>query len=405
MLWYLLFVGARKGVMEIKGAKGQRPSPHVAPILYRIVNGSSSTSLNLTRARRDGTKYETLFRKTGFYGTVLYKYPNFKGAWPSTAQPQAAGGAPAADDRPIETGIYVPGDPKELMGGGYAIYVRQSGYREMLRDHLGLDHARQDPDLLHDLRVIGTLDDMPSVDPFLIKSRFEALKIPLSPNSLDIRPEEEQAVRSLIERRIEPVLIKASASGVISDEARRRTLEAIWNPSLPESARFVKAFGIHESECAKVFFALQGITFYEHLFVTAGEDCRKTAVWLREVAARPYDLRSRPRYDVDRQNLVLQEVGRAFAHTIKSMQLLFKDYDLALKEFVAADSPAPLRQFLLSAHRHFWTLGHGIMALTNCAQSVIEAEGGNRIQNFDLVGQTLARMRVSLASRAESHRL
>jgi hypothetical protein len=390
--------------MEIKGARGQKPSPHIAPVLYRIANGSSSTSLNLTRAKRDGTKYENLFRKQGFYSTVLYKYPNFKGPWPSTAKDAAA--APTNnDDRPIETGIYVPGDTKELMGGGYAIYVRQTGYRDMLRDHLGLDHARQDPDLLHDLRVISTLDDMPSVDPFLIKSRFEALRIPLASNSLDIRPEEEQAVRTLIERRIEPVLMKASMSGTISEEARRRTLGAIWNPTLPESARFVKAFGIHESECAKVFFALQGITFYEHLFVTSTEDCRKTAVWLREVAARPFDLRSRPRYDVDRQTAVLQEVARAFAHTIKSMQLLFKDYDQALQEFVTAESAVTLRQFLLNAHRHFWTLGHGIMAITNCAQSVAEAEGGNRIQNFELVGQTLSRMRVSLASRAESHRL
>jgi hypothetical protein len=98
-------------------------------------------------------------------------------------------------------------------------------------------------------------------------------------------------------------------------------------------------------------------------------------------------------------------VARAFAHTIKSMQLLFKDYDQALQEFVTAESAVALRQFLLNAHRHFWTLGHGIMAITNCAQSVAEAEGGNRIQNFELVGQTLSRMRVSLASRAESHRL
>ncbi len=154
------------------------------------------------------------------YRTVLYEYPGFGRPWPSTAKDAVA--APAnTDDRPIETGVHVPGDTGEPMVGGHAVCVRQTGCRDMLRDHLGLDHARQDPGLLHDLRVIGTLDDMPSVDPFLIRSRFEALRIPLASNSLDIRPEEEQAVRTLIERRIEPVLMKASMSGTITEEAHR----------------------------------------------------------------------------------------------------------------------------------------------------------------------------------------
>lgn len=388
----------------------KKSNPHVAPILFRIVHGTSSTSLNLTRKKRGGDHRTKLFRKPGFYNTIIYKYPNFRGDWPGTEQAQAkvkVGNRVEMEDRPIETGIFIPMDAQDPMGGGYAIYVRQSGYKDMLRDYLGVDFSRQDMDLLQDLRALDILDEIPSIDPFLVKARFDSLGVPLPEGAVDITPEEEKAMRQIIEARIGPIISKAFEidGSTLSPEARARVLESIWNPSLPESNRFVRAFGIHEAECAKVFFALQGITFYEYLFKKQWPHCLKTAEWLK-LAATPFDARHQPRMELDRMNMLRVEVGRGFAHTVKTVQSIFREYEQALDQFVNGNSASSLRTFLFSAHRHFWSLGHGIMAATNSGAVIEEAARvTSGTPTFQVANITLSRLRIALAHRGESHRL
>lgn len=405
--------GAAQGYSVSSILQVKKSSPHMAPILYRIVNGTSSTCLNLTRKTRNAEPKTRLFRKQGFYNTIIYKYPNFSGDWPGTAQAQAKttssdGKRVAVADRPIETGIFIPMDAGDPLGGGYAIYLRQSGYKDMLREYLGVDYARHDMELVQDMRALDILDEIPSIDPFLVKARFDSLGVPLPEGAVDITPEEEQAMRAIIEARIGPILAKAfeaEGGGALSDKARARVLEAIWNPSLPESNRFVRAFGIHEGECAKVFFALQGITFYEYLFKKQWPHCLKTAEWLKQ-AAQPFDARHQPRLELDRMNMLRVEVGRSFAHTVKTVQGIFREYETALDAFVNGNSAGALRTFLFSAHRHFWALGHGIMAAANCGAVIDEAvRAVPGTPTFKVCSLSLSRLRIALAHRGESHRI
>jgi len=384
-----------------------RNDPHVAPILYRIVQGHSSTSMSMVRRRKSvSVGQPSLFRKRGFDSTVVYKYPNFGGEWPEIPREQARAGA-KTDDRPIETGIYIPNDLEDMMGGGYAIYLRQPNYRNLLRDYLGMDYARQDMDLLQDIRTLDVLDGIPSLDPFLVKIRFDHMGMPVVPGAIDLKPEEEAAMKKLIEDRVVPILEKSfQAAGGLSANARQRALEAIWNPSLPDSRRFVEAFGVHESECTKIFFALQGITYYEHLFGVSAERIKSVANWFRTVAAEPTDLKRLTPMERQRYADLRGGVAGTFAHTIKTVQGTFAAYGAALNAFLSNDTPAPLRQFLLTAHRSFWALGHGIMAMLNAELIVAEHErAGLPSRSTAGIVIPLLRLQTTMATRAEAHML
>jgi hypothetical protein len=190
----------------------------------------------------------------------------------------------------VETAVYIPNDPEMPMGGGYGIYLRRESHAAVLKEFLGIERDVEDEDTIHDLRILDVIDDIPSMDPFLLKSRLDTLGIAIPENCLHISAAEEAAMRRIIEMRIGPILSKAfSRHGGLSAEGLRRALDAIWNPALPESVRFVEAFGFHASETSQMFFALQGVAFYEYLFNETHSRLKPVAEWLNGPAAKPAD--------------------------------------------------------------------------------------------------------------------
>jgi len=389
-------------------AAGQKRKESVTPVLYRIVHGSSSTSLNLIRVR--GKKDQPrLFRKRGLYDTIIFKYPNFVADLGAGVGDDGAWARRPGADRPIETAIYVPSDPENPITGGNAIYLRQPNYQKILREFLGIDMEAgddADADLKRDLAILEAIDDVPSLDPFLLKSRLETAGIPVEEGTLDMTPAEERAMRQMIERKIGPILGKAfSGKGGLSPQQLSRVLEAVWNPALPESIRFVEAFGIRAEECPRVFFALQGITYYASLFTQSLGLIKEVTTWLSTVAAQPVDHMMVPRYELERVGLMRNEVVRNFSATVRNMNAIFGEFDAALADFVKNDNPQPIRNFLFRAHGLFWRLGQAITSILNCHVLVDDLVRSGASPKFELVEPVLNRMRLSLTDKAETHRI
>jgi hypothetical protein len=363
---------------------------YAAPILHRIVNGTSSTSLDLIRQRPKKSGDPRLFRKSALYSTIIFKYPNF-----------GTGGDAA---RPVETAIYVPHDAEDPMRGGYGIYLRRPAHRAVLKEFLGIELDSDDPDLRHDVRILDVLDEIPSIDPFLVHSRMHFRGIPVRAGSVSITDAETRALKDLIEARLGPVLLRAFRGKDMTREKVQRMLDAIWDPRLPESTRFVEAFGIHPAECASIFFALQGITYYEHLYRGTTDGTRRLADWLNGPATRPVDMQRYPKFEVERLRMLRASIARELASSYRFLSETFGEYDRALLEFTERDSPAQLRSFLVHADRRFWRLGFSLTAILNLQATVDAlARTPSSASRFDTVAATLQQMRVMLEDKASAH--
>lgn len=377
----------------------RRGNANTAPILYRIVNGGSSTSMNLIRELKRGSEANRLFRKRSLYGTILFKYPNFGQA---PAQPGQRTGVAT---KPVETAVYIPNDPEFPMDGGYGIYLRREAHAPVLKEFLGIERDGDDADTAHDLRILDVIDDIPSMDPFLLKSRLETLGIDVPENCLHISAAEEAAMRRIIEAKIGPILTKAFARhGGISNEGLRRALDAIWNPTMPESVRFVEAFGFHATETSQMFFALQGVAYYEYLFNETHARLKPVAEWLNGPAAKPVDLMRYPKFDVERLTMLRTEVTKTVGASLRELHAVFRAYDEAIAAFDRQENPGPLRVFLGAVNGHFWKIGHGLSALINCCitvEDILQRPGASA--KFDTVMETLQRLRVALSDRADAH--
>ena len=77
------------------------------------------------------------------------------------------------EERPLDTAVYIPDDEKNKYGGGFAIYLRQRGFLNLLQNHVGIGLDLASDASVHDLRVLTMIDRLPSLDPFLLKSQCD----------------------------------------------------------------------------------------------------------------------------------------------------------------------------------------------------------------------------------------
>ncbi len=170
----------------------QKKKKKLSPILDQIMNGGPSTALNVSRVTRALTEGEPFFETSALNRCIVFKYLNFS--------VEIAGGqttdysskdAALSDERPVETAIYIPNDEEFLQDGGYAIYIRQKGSEELLQRYVGVSAEATSTAMANDLAKLKIIDEIPSLDPFLLKTAFERDKIAVNSAYLAVGDKEE----------------------------------------------------------------------------------------------------------------------------------------------------------------------------------------------------------------------
>lgn len=371
----------------------------VSPTLYRVLHGSSNTTLRPIPRRREGEGFR-LFHNPTLSACYIFKFPLFDDREARKAA-ASLGGDFGQGLRHIETGLYLPNDLDRPEQGGVAIYVGQRNFRQLMLEMMGLDADRETPEVKHDLCVLDALNELPSLDPFLLKLTFDMKGIRIAEGDLPIGEEETRAIRGTLVTRLGPVICKAfGASVTASAEAMIRLTREIWSPHNQEMLRFCSAFRIPPSEAPAVVFALQGMSFYEHLLNTTKDHLVPLARYLRDEAARPIDAARYPPNDVAGMETTRHECLTFLRSHMSNTALVFSSYDRAIEAFVKRDDPTPLIEFLQMARTFFWAVGHCATARVN--GHAILADCKKRLRppmTFTNVDATLRRVRAALAPR------
>lgn len=306
----------------------------------------------------------------------------------------------------METGIYIPNNPDNPMGGGAAIYPRRKNNDGLMEEYLGLSRQSAEMKIRNDIRLLDVIDHVPSIDPFLLKTRFETLGMQIPDGCIRISDSEEKATRGLIEDSLGPIIIKAfEKTGGITPERMKRAIDVIWNPRQPDAALFMKAFGFRLTEAPEMFFALQGVTFYRHLFGLVGGQLQAVRDWMNGPATAPEDMGRHPDYNVKRHKALVAEVAAKIFGYIKEITQVFTAFDLAIQAFRDGDDPSVLRMFLSVIHSHFWRIGHALTSLINASilvEDLLMVPG--QMGKFQKVSQTLGQMRIVLSETSEGYR-
>lgn len=360
---------------------------HATSFLRMIVHGSSSTSMNLIRLRRNYEKGHRLFRNALFYRSIIFKYPT------EDAVSLGGGTSLQGTSTGIGTGIYLPMDIGNPLGGGQAMFLDRPQHRRAFMDQLEANR-RGVAEMSFDVRLLNILSSAPTVDPFLVKLLLSNNRIPVSPAALPIEPDEEGATGAAISRRLGPVYRRAATIVRRPDDP----------PAVPAGTtevktriigRLVEACGLSPARASDVVLSLEGLSFYEFLYGQTQERLRAVGAWLNGPAAEPADLGALSRGDqvAFRQRRMM--VTNRLVRTLRSVNEQFGEFNRAVEGFVDDGPPEVFAAFATANQPRFVRVGFELSAIVNFCSAVerrwVGAKGPVRCEDvaatLDLLGQ------------------
>lgn len=374
----------------------------ISGTLDLILHGGSGVALNLIRRRKEDSE-AALFDKSTLNNAIVFKYPNFELDLAELDGFEFGDESPfQANDRPVETGIYIPYDENHVAEGGSAIYLRQRGYGRMLHELLGLELKLDGPDGL-DLHKLILLDTTPSLDPFLLKNAFDRSNYGYHGTVFDLSAAEEIAIKKLIVERTKKIVAFAlggEEAGAEQDERKsQRFVDAIWDPSLPEARVFVEAFRIPADEVEKVFSGWKGVSYYQYVFSKNIKGLRELSNWFRSNASRPLDAMANAAY-MENLDMHKRQVFGRYERLLRNTLGVFREYDGAYASFYQDRDPRALREFLRTAQQRYWVLGFACSALfhsVNILERQLMSSNGGRL-TYEQISELLNRMMTTLGS-------
>ena len=266
---------------------------------------------------------------------------------------------------PVGTKLYFPYDDGDIYGGGKSAFFDDPQIRRILTHHGGLDFDTRPEDAERDLKAVTLLDELPSLDPFLVKDRLSIEGIDAHEIYFQISEAEWKAIQTYVMDKLKSMIAFAFRDSDKPDD--RKTfflLNKLWNTEDMDALMPVAdAFHLPREEASKIFAAWKGIMYYDFEYSRSLPKLRKSLQWLQEDAG-PTDYADPDRLALLRD--MAEAIRERYGEFGDSLREIFTAYEDAYEKlFVHRQDPGPFLDFMRDAMPTYWTLGSRMSAINH----------------------------------------
>ncbi|HUH83996.1 MAG TPA: hypothetical protein VLX85_05270 [Stellaceae bacterium] len=267
---------------------------------------------------------------------------------------------------PVGTKLYFPFNEHDIYEGGRTIFLHDPLLARSIVDSFGQTVELSKEALAEDLRVLGVLDELPSLDPFLMKDALQRAQIAVNNAYFEISPEQWKEIEIFILQRFEPLVKAAFPDAMASDEKARRFVETIWEAKdIAALAPLIEAFRLPPNKALEIFAAWKGINFYAFQYSRVQPKLIDMAKWLKSVeipvGALPHDERAK-------LLAVVETVPGQLRREWQTVETILRDYTDAYDQmFSHRQDATQLTAFLRNCGKRYWDLGSGLGKLNHAA--------------------------------------
>lgn len=282
-----------------------------------------------------------------------------------------------APGKTLRTRIYFPYNRDRPGEGGVSIDSRDPRLDEALKNVAGVDKKARPDSYEHDKKILRILDDLPSLDPFLLKDRFRQAGFEVPAPYLHIQPDEWEAIRAFVHDQFMIVahVIFPGQDEQMSEKAEQLT-QQLWDlRDLDHLAALTKVFGLDPKRTEEIFYSWKGVIYYDYEYDRLRPHISALFTWFDQGSA-PKDF-CKPEVDKElsrRRTAIKNLIKSAVAETEKHISAYHRCFDLFFRERKTATD---FVHFLQSAPRNFYSLGESISKLSH---SIVLWDKGT--QNF-----------------------
>ncbi len=261
-----------------------------------------------------------------------------------------------AGSRRTATKIILPFDAADLRLGGRSIFINQTGYINFTRSWLNSEDGTDNTDL----QILQHLDDIPSLDPFLVREQLARFGFRPDPCYLTLSPHDLGEMVGFANAEIERLVMTAFGAGMEA-AALRLTSKILANDLDSDLDPLKQTFRMSDRDFAEGMFSWRGFLYFKWRQNRLQADIKQVVDGLQsyrtigpaDEATREYLAGARPR--------LAKKIIAAFVSTRKTLRV----YDEGYQALTQGAEPGPFRKFLMDGPKMFFELGESIGILSH----------------------------------------
>ena len=258
------------------------------------------------------------------------------------------------------TKVVMPFDARNLRIGGNAFFVGQTGQEAMLREGAGISPE----DLTRDLHTLSLIDQLPSLDPFLLREHLRRNGVNAADSYFDISTADMDRMRTFVASEIRQLVSMAfNTSGMVGDPAGRLS-DALLSTQLDERLEPLRVTLRLEGDAFREgVFCWKGFLYYKWMRDEMKADLERVAKEIGAITViGPRDAPTMA-FIGQAQEKIRKDLGVEFKRVAASIA----DYDAVFDELVTKSRANAFRDFLLAAPARFLELGERVGNISHIA--------------------------------------
>ncbi|WP_122466035.1 hypothetical protein [Brevundimonas lutea] len=259
-----------------------------------------------------------------------------------------------ASRRQVATKVLLPIDPTDLRLGGRSVFVDQLRFADSMKSTFGSGFTESD------LKTLRLLDELPSLDPFLLREQLKRHEIEPDRCYFDLTEADLKRMFQFARDEITPLVTMSMGSAVgVEGHASRLVAKILSNAQGEEMEPLRQTLRLAHNEYAEGVFCWKGFLYYKWSLASVMTDIRRVAEAIATVRPMgPLDQESREY--IGRSREVLR---RKILRTRETVMGTLKVYDDAYAHLTTNGRPTAFREFLLDAPMLFTRLGDQVGAI------------------------------------------
>jgi hypothetical protein len=303
----------------------------------RVLNLAAVASQNVGDPEYEG---EPFFKASSLNGAVIIKHRL------RTDEQQIFDQA-----KRIATKVIIPFERTDLGLGGRSLFVGQRGWQDMLHQMRGA----WDDDV-RDISLLEALDELPSLDPFLLREHLKRREFKIANCYFAISPADLERMQRFVSGEVSKLVDLAYGGGKGgTPNANISKLVSLLlsgqDDSRLEPLRLT--LGLEGENFREGVFSWKGFLYYKWVLNNLWPELRQVLAELSEmkvVGPRDYEM-------LNQVKDVGARVNQAILGQVRMVRATLQVYDDAFGELTQAGNPIAFRNFLLKSPEMFITLG------------------------------------------------
>jgi hypothetical protein len=256
----------------------------------------------------------------------------------------------------IATKVILPFDRNNLGLGGRSVFVGQRGWTETLREMSGTKDVQRDIDLL------DALDELPSLDPFLLREHLARREYTIGSSYFDISEADVERMQRFVADQIGH-LINLAFQGKGGHEQNTAKLVQVLLTNQPDARLEPLRLTLKlEGEAYKEgIFSWKGFLYYKWVLSTLAERMANVTVQIAQLKPQGTCSTEMAAQIGNYKSRLVRDVEASKKAAISTLGV----YDGAFKQLTENSDPTSFRDFLLKSPALFVSLGESVGGISH----------------------------------------